>query len=175
MTIMTRILVALLCATLLSACGFKLRGQAELPYKSIYIALPESNPFRVKLVRALTYGSKTTVAPSAKEAQATFGVTGDATIKDILSLSPAGFILEYQLVRTFSFRVYDANGRDLIPPGKIVLTRDITYDQTEVLSKQQEEVLLMKDMDDDLVQQIIRRLAVSKPEFAPAKAEEQKG
>lgn len=171
---MTRLLAALLCATLLSACGFKLRGEADLPYQSIYIALPESSTFRAKLARAITSGSKTTIAPNSKEAQATFGITGDSTIKDILSLSSAGHVREYQLVRTFSFRVYDANGRDVIPPGRIELKRDITYDDTEVLSKQQEEVLLVKDMDDDLVQQIMRRLAASKPEFAP-KAEEKKG
>ena len=145
---MKKIIIALLCASLLSACGFKLRGQADLPYQSIYIALPESNTLRAKLARSITAGSKTTIMPNAKEAQATLGITGDSMVKNILSLNSAGRVREFELVRTFNFRVYDANGRDVIPPGHIELKRDITYDETEVLSKQQEEVLLIKDMDD---------------------------
>ena len=78
---------------------------------------------------------------------------------------------EYQLVRTFGFRVSDANGRELIPPGEIVIRRDITFDDSQVLAKEAEEVLLMRDMEDDLVQQLLRRLAASKPDFVPAKTE----
>jgi LPS-assembly lipoprotein len=80
-------------------------------------------------------------------------------------------VREYQLVRTFGFRVYDPLGRDLIPPGQIVVKRDITFDDSQVLSKQAEEILLVRDMEDDLVQQLLRRLAASKPEFTPVKTE----
>lgn len=169
---MMRILLALLCATLLSACGFQLRGAVDLPYSSLYIALPESNTLRAKLVRSISAGSKTTLTDSAKESQAILGITGDALVKNVLSLNSAGRVREYQLVRTFSFRVYDPLGRDLIPPSQIVVKRDITFDDSQVLSKQAEEVLLIKDMEDDVVQQLLRRLAASKPDFAPAKSED---
>jgi LPS-assembly lipoprotein len=163
---------ALLCALLLSACGFHLRGVVDMPYSSLYIALPESNSLRAKLARNIKAGSKTVVADSAKESQAVIGITGDSMVKNVLSLNSAGRVREYQLVRTFSYRVYDPEGRDVIPPGQIVVKRDITFDDSQVLSKQAEEVLLVRDMEDDLVQQLLRRLAASKPEFAPAKKEE---
>lgn len=166
---MKRILTALLCATLLSACGFQLRGEVALPYSSLYIALPESNSLRVKLARGIAAGSQTTLAASAAASQAVLGITGDSTAKDALSLSSAGRVREYQLVRTLAFRVYDPSGRDLIAPAQIVVKRDITFDDSQVLAKQTEENLLMKDMEDDLVRQILRRLAASKPDFAPAK------
>jgi LPS-assembly lipoprotein len=168
---MTRTLVALLCATLLSACGFQLRGEVDLPFSSLYIALPDANTLRAKLARSIAAGSKTTLAESAKQSQAILGVAGDSTAKNVLSLNSAGRVREYQLVRTFSFRVYDSLGRDLIPPGQIILRRDVTFDDSLVLSKQAEEVLLIKDMEDDLVQQLLRRLAASKPEFAPSSPE----
>ncbi len=168
---MTRILLILFCATLLSACGFQLRGEVDLPYSSIYIALPESNTLRAKLARNISAGSKTALVNSAKESQAVLGIAGDSMVKNILSLNSAGRVREYQLVRTFDFRVYDPTGRDLIPPGQIVVKRDITFDDSQVLSKQAEEVLLIKDMEDDLVQQLLRRLAASKPDFAPVKKE----
>ena len=162
----TALSTALLCATLLSACGFQLRGKADLPYSSLYIALPEANTLRAKLARSINAGSKTALAGSAIGSQAILGITGDNTVKNILSLNSAGRVREYELVRTFGYRVHDPAGRDLIPPGQIVVKRDITFDDSQVLSKQTEEGLLIRDMEDDIVQQLLRRLAASKPDFA---------
>lgn len=169
--LLTALATALLCATLLSACGFKLRGEVDLPYSTLYIALPESNNLRAKLARSINASSKTVLADNANECQAILGITGDSAVKNILSLNSAGRVREYQLVRTFSYRVHDPAGRDLIPPGQIVVRRDITFDDSQVLSKQAEESLLIRDMEDDLVQQLLRRLAASKPDFASAKKE----
>lgn len=163
----TALATALLCATLISACGFQLRGKADLPYTSIYIALPEADSLRAKLVRSIKAGSETALAENAGESQAILGVTGDSMDKNVLSLNSAGRVREYQLVRTFSFRVHDSAGRDLIPPGTIVVRRDITFDDAQVLSKQTEENLLIRDMEDDIVQQLLRRLAASRPDFTP--------
>lgn len=167
----TVLVTVLLCATLLSACGFQLRGEIGLPYASLYIALPESNTLRAKLARSINAATKTVLRDSAKDSQAVLGITGDSMAKNVLSLNSAGRVREYQLVRTFGFRVYDPAGRDLIPPGQIVVRRDITFDDSQVLSKQAEEGLLIRDMEDDLVQQLLRRLAASKPDFTPARKE----
>ncbi len=168
---MKRNLFALICVSLLAACGFQLRGAVQMPYSTLNIALPESNTLRAKLSRAVTAGSNTQLVDTAKESQAILGITGDSIVKNVLSLNSAGRVREYQLVRTVSFRVYDPLGRDLIPPGQIVIRRDITFDDSQVLSKQAEEHLLIKDMEDDLVQQLLRRLAASKPDFAPEKSD----
>ena len=165
------LLLLLLCALMLAACGFQLRGSVDLPFTSLAIALPDANAFRAKLVRNIAAGSKTLLVGSPREAQATLGFTEDSTVKNVLSLNSAGKVREYQLVRTLGFRLYDNLGRDLIPPGKIVVRRDITFDDSQVLSKASEEGLLIRDMEDDLVQQILRRLAASKPEFPVDKAE----
>ena len=169
------LLSLLLCAVMLAACGFQLRGSVDLPFSSLAIALPEANAFRAKLVRNITAGSKTRLVDSTKDAQATLGFTADSTVKNVLSLNSAGKVREYQLVRTLGYRVYDVLGRDLIPPGQIVVRRDITFDDAQVLSKASEEGLLIRDMEDDLVQQILRRLAASKPEFSPAEVPAKKG
>ncbi|MEO8142986.1 MAG: LPS assembly lipoprotein LptE, partial [Betaproteobacteria bacterium] len=41
------------------------------------------------------------------------------------------------------------------------LTRDITFNDSDVLAKETEEQLLYRDMQSDMVQQIMRRLAVA--------------
>jgi LPS-assembly lipoprotein len=45
----------------------------------------------------------------------------------------------------------------------VQLTRDVTYNDAEILAKEAEEQLLFRDMQTDMVQQILRRLAAAKP------------
>lgn len=54
-----------------------------------------------------------------------------------------------------------------MPPGSIEMVRDLTYDDSNILAKQQEEALLWRDMENDLVQQLMRKLAAVKPVFQP--------
>ncbi|MNY76250.1 LPS-assembly lipoprotein LptE [compost metagenome] len=61
------------------------------------------------------------------------------------------------------FRVRDKLGNELLAPTTINLTRPITFDETQLLAKEQEEALLYKDMQTDLVQQLMRRMAAIKP------------
>lgn len=156
-------LVVLALALTLSACGFHLRGTTQLPYNTLYLSMPESSELYALLSRAVQAGSQTQIVPSAKDAQAVLSVTGDQQRKTVLSLNSAGRVREFQLIRTFSFRVHDNQGRDLMAPAKIELRRDITYTDEQVLSKEAEETVLWRDIQSDLVQQILRRLSAASP------------
>lgn len=151
-----------LCVTLLSACGFKLRGSYELPFDTLYINLPESNELYAALKRNIEASTKTRVTTNPQEAQASLYVLYDRTAQGILSLSGTGRVTEYQLVRTFAFRLLDQNKQDLVPQREIVLRRDLPYSDDVVLAKASETELLVKDMQSDLVNQILRRLAAAK-------------
>lgn len=161
-----RIALATLFALLLSACGFQLRGSYTLPFDTLHISLPTSSELHAVLKRNILASTQTLIVDDSKSAQATLAITGDRQVKDILSLNSAGRVREFQLVRTVGFRVHDAANRDLIPPGQIVLRRDITFNDTQVLSKESEENLLWRDIQNDLVQQLLRRLAAARPKPA---------
>lgn len=150
-------------ALLLSACGFQLRGNYSLPFDTLHISLPTSSELHAVLKRNILASTQTRIVDDAKSAQATLVITGDRQVKDILSLNSAGRVREFQLVRTVGFRVHDAANRDLIPPGQIVLRRDISFSDAQVLSKEAEEGLLWRDIQEDLVQQLLRRLAAARP------------
>jgi LPS-assembly lipoprotein len=62
--------------------------------------------------------------------------------------------------------VHDGKGADYVPPATILLTRDITFNDSDVLAKETEEQLLFRDMQSDMVQQIMRRLAASRKPVA---------
>lgn len=157
-----KLLVISVLIALLAACGFQLRGNYALPFATLSISLPPTSAFYAQLKRSIEAASPTRIVTDAKEAEASLIVLGDIQQKIILSLSAAGRAREYDLVRTFTFKVSGANGAEYIPPSQIVLRRDITYNDDLVLSKEAEEALLWRDIQTDLVQQIMRRLAAAK-------------
>ena len=158
------LLIVLLTATL-AACGFHLRGSAgsDLPYASMYIALPETAEVRVWLERYLRGSTNTTVSDDAKTATVTFQQLSDSRDKSILSIDARGRVREYRLQMRYRFRLVDAQGREIVAPQEISMNRDMTYDDSQVLSKSMEENLLWRDMTNDLINQIMRRLSRIKP------------
>ena len=145
---------------LLVACGYQLRGQAHLPFDTLYV--PPGSPLAVELKRNLAAASKTRLVNEAKEAEAVLGFTAEAREKVILSYDTAGRVREYQLRYRVGFRVTDPKGQVFVPTSEILLTRDISFSDVQVLAKETEEALLYRDMQTDMVQQILRRLAAAK-------------
>lgn len=150
----------------ITGCGFHLRGQVSLPFETLYI--PGTSPLVVELKRNLAAASKTRVVADAKEAEAQLGFTVEAREKVILSFDTSGRVREYQLRYRVGFRVTDAKGAVFVPTSEILLTRDISFSSGQILSKESEEVLLYRDMQSDMVQQLMRRLAAAKPAAAAA-------
>ena len=148
---------------LLAGCGFQLRGAYSLPYESLYLSLPEYSDIGAGLRRAIRASGGTRLAETAEDAQARFLPGADLRERVILSLSGTGRVRELRLRWRYNYRIVDAKGRDLVLPGEIELSRDLTYDDSNILAKEQEEALLWRDMQGDMVQQLLRRLAAVKP------------
>lgn len=164
-----RAVFATLTLVVLSGCGFQLRGAYSLPYESIYLATGD-NVIGAGLKRQILASGGTRVADTAADAQVTFLPAGQARDTVILSLSASGRVREKRLRYRYAYRIVDAKGRDLVPQGYVELTRDVTYADSATLAKTQEEELLWRDMENDLVQQLMRRLVTAKPR-PPAEAE----
>ena len=163
---LVRALAALLMAGVLAGCGFQLRGsdgQYNLPFQSIWLSFNESSPLGTELKRNLRAGDTVRIETDASKAQALFDVISETRGKSILSLNSLGRVREYSLSYTLVFQVRDASNRQLLAPTEITLRRNIAFDESQVLAKESEEALLYRDMQSDLVQQILRRLAAIKP------------
>ena len=156
------IVVAL--AASLGSCGFHLRGQATYSFHSIYVNGAGSPPLAKQLDRALEATGSARVVPTAKEAEVVLDLTRVADDKEVLSLSGAGGVLEYQLIKRVEFRLHGQDGAPWLPPAEITLRRTYTFNETEVLAREMQEQRLLHDMQTDAVHQIIRRLqAAHKP------------
>jgi len=154
--------LVLVLALALAGCGFRIRGTADLPFQSLYV--PGANTgIGLDLKRNIEAGTGAKVVDNPAAAQAVMVFTEEAREKEILSLTSTGRVREFQLRYRVGFRVHDGKGTDYVPSNVIQLTRDVTYNDAEILAKEQEEQLLFRDMQADMVQQILRRLAGAKP------------
>lgn len=161
--------LALSIALTFSACGFHLRGsgsQPNLPFRSIYVGVADTSALGNELKRYIANAGGTAIANQPRAAEAIVEILSEARGKTILSLNSQGRIREYTLSYTVSFQVKDGKNNTLLAPTGITLNRNISFNEAEVLAKESEEAMLYRDMQGDMVQQIVRRLAAVKPAAA---------
>jgi LPS-assembly lipoprotein len=152
---------AALLAAALAGCGFHLRGDTAFPFSSIYVNVPASPPMSSELARSLA-SSNAKVVESAANAEVVLDVPVVVDDKDVLSLSSGGAVREYQLVKRVAFRLHDKEGTDWMPAGEIVVRRSYTFNETQVLARDLQEQRLLREMQTDAVQQLLRRLATAR-------------
>ena len=153
-------LAALALALLLAGCGFQLRGVASLPFETVFVP-GATGGVALDLKRNIEAGTKTRVVSDPKDAQAVLQFSQETREKVILSLNNSGRVNEYQLRYAVGFRVHDGKGRDFVPQNVIQLTRDVSFNDSEVLAKESEEQFLYRNMQADMAQLIMRRIAAS--------------
>jgi LPS-assembly lipoprotein len=151
----------LLSAALVAGCGFHLRGTQDVPFRTLYIPGATAG-IALDLKRNIEAGTDAKVVSDAKQADAILEISNERKEKIILSLSGTGRVREFRLRYSVNFRVHDGKGNLYVPPSTVQLSRDVTYNDTEILAKEAEEQLLFRDMQADMVQQLLHRLAAAR-------------
>ena len=167
-----RVLLASGGAALLAGCGFQLRQAPDFAFDSIVINAAASSPLAAELRRSLAANGKvevvsptptpavTPATPAAvRGGQVVFELPQELREKVVVGLNASGQVREFQLRLRIRFRVRTPQGRELIPETELLQQRDISFNEAAVLAKEAEESLLYRDMQADLVQQLMRRLA----------------
>jgi LPS-assembly lipoprotein len=151
----------LIAATaLLSGCGFELRRAPELKFQTVQLkGFAPKSPLASELTRSIAASRTTQVVESAAQAQVVLEALTDRREKGVVASTATGEVRELQLRARLSFRLRSVAGKELIPATEILLTRDMSYNERDALAKEQEETLLYKAMQTDIVAQIMRRLA----------------
>ena len=146
----------------LAGCGFELRKPPRYAFTTLFNSISIASPFAVKLTRSLESSGQVEVITDPRQierAEVIFDQLFELREKVVVGRTSTGAIREFQLRLRYRFRVRSRNGIELIPDTEIVQTRDINFNETGALSKESEEALLYKDMENDLVLQLQRRLA----------------
>ncbi len=146
----------------LSACGFALRKAPSFAFTALYSGVVEASPLGVELKRSLESTRKVEVITDSRQidrAQVILEVLANQRERVVLSQNASGQVSEIQLRMRLRFRLRTVAGKELIPDTEIVQRRDISYSESAALAKEAEEALLYRDMQSDIVQQVMRRLA----------------
>jgi LPS-assembly lipoprotein len=146
----------------LAGCGFELRKPLNYSFRTLFSSIPVTSPLGVRFQRGLESSGQVEVISDPRQierADVIFDQLFELREKVVVGRTSTGAIREFQLRLRYRFRVRSRNGIELIPDTEIFLTRDINYNETGALSKESEEALLYKDMENDLVLQVQRRLA----------------
>jgi LPS-assembly lipoprotein len=131
-----------------------------LPFASLGHSFNENSQLGRELQRSLQgNGVQVFSGDDRGKGQVQLEVITDQREKAVAGLNAAGQVREFQLRLRLKFRLRSKEGRDLIEDTELLSTRDISFNETAVLAKEAEEQLLYRDMQGDLVQQLLRRLA----------------
>lgn len=152
-------LVLLLAALALSACGFRLRGDATLPFATVFVSGGQGTPLYPELARRLRGEAGARLMETAEQAEAVieFGMLNFD--KQVLTISGGGRVREFLLSLKIIFRVHDGKGGEWLKTGEISIKRDFSFSDSQALAKEAEERALVQTMYADALDQMMRRLA----------------
>ncbi len=148
--------------TLLAGCGFTLRQPPQFDFATLYSSFAPGSPLGAQFRRNLASNSSVRVITDSKqlnEADVLLDVLSDLRQKVVVGVNASGQVREFQLRLLFKFKLRRRDGTELIPETEITQQRDLSFNEAAALAKEAEEALLYRDMEKDVVQQLLRRLS----------------
>lgn len=151
-----------LSALALGGCGFQLRQPLAYPFRTLALTgFAPRSPLETELRRALAAGGvEILLAP--RQAEVVLQALEDKRERSAVATTAAGQVREVQLRLNVTVRADTPAGRALMAPVEMHLKRDFSYGETAALAKEQEEAELFREMQSDVVSQLLRRLAALK-------------
>ncbi len=142
----------------LGACGFDLRQPARVSFSSIaLVGFARRSPLADELKRQLQ--KQVPVLDAPDKADVVLQALDDVREKSVVASTAVAQVREVQLRLKFNFRARTPAGRELIARAELLVSRDLSYSETAALAKEHEEAELYREMQSDIVAQVLRRLA----------------
>lgn len=155
-----RAALLLVVAGMLAACGFQLRGSANLPPEMALTRLQvadDSTGF-VRELRLLLNANGVRLAGADPSGAATLEILRQRMNRRPLTITGQARVREYELSFLVDFRLLDAEGEVLIDREELRMLRDYRFDEQQILAATREEELLREDLHRSMAAQLIRRL-----------------
>ncbi len=163
-----QIILLILMVSLLSACGFRLRGASNLPNTIKYAVIDGVAQYsEVGLaIKQQLESSGAKVLSTADVDTVHFVVLQNKFTRRVLSVDASGTANEYELAYDFSMRVQDPKGKWLVAERPINLNRNYIYDPSNALAKSDEELTIKSQMVSLAVRQSMRRIGIKLRKFS---------
>ncbi|MGH8557048.1 MAG: LPS assembly lipoprotein LptE [Methylococcales bacterium] len=157
----TMVLAVLITA--LSACGFHLRSAVELPegMKSVFAQnFAPGSPFLSYLDQNLKHADGE-LTSSRKDAGLVLKAVDEQFLRRAVSLSQTGKANMYELKYVLTYNLQDSAGELILASQTITVVRDYFNPQVEVIGKSTEEEVIRKEMYQEAVRNLLRRVEVA--------------
>ena len=153
---------ALLGLTALAGCGFELRREPELPFKTLALTgFAADSPLALGLKRQIKRTPVQLIEDPAR-AQVVLEALREYRDRTVVASTSVGQVREWSLRLQFDYMIRTASGELLVPKVELRLSRDMNYTETAALAKEQEAANLYGAMHSDAIAQVMRRLAAVK-------------
>lgn len=155
----TRILMAFVLSLLVSACGFQIREDGDLPPEMAQTRLivEAENSLFARRVRLLLSQSGVQFV-GADQATAFLEIPVNSVQTEVLTIGDNARVREYRVSHTVRFRLTDAVGKEIIPWQTMRQAREISFDEQEILATSREQEYLKQDLAESLSRQLVTRL-----------------
>jgi LPS-assembly lipoprotein len=154
------LLLSLSLASLLAGCGWRLQGTSKLSsvMATTYVETDDRYTDFNRALRDSLEASGARLAHNKDDATAVVRIIKDVSGQRVLTVSGRNTPEEYEVYYSIEYSV-DGRTEELIPPQRVELTREYSYDETAVLAKQKEQGILREALARDLAGLVVRRLA----------------
>lgn len=154
--------LALISLAALAGCGFELRREPELSFKTLALTgFEPDSPLAAGLRRQIKR-TPVQLVDDPNRAQVVLEVSREQRDRNVVASTSVGQVREWQLRLQFDYLIRTADGELLVPRVELRLARDMNYTETAALAKEQEAANLYGAMHSDAIAQVMRRLAAVK-------------
>lgn len=153
----------LLVPLLMTACGFHLAGTRPLPSALLTVYIDVVAPYRVvqppleTSLRAILQRRGADVRGEQSAGTTEIRLTDLNESREVLSVGIDGKAIEFRLVTSVKYQVF-RDGKSLIEPGALRLTRDYSFQPEQVLAKEAEEARLREFIQAEMAELMLLRL-----------------
>lgn len=155
-----RPLLILAAAASLGACGFHLRGEAKLPSGMQRVHLSVADPYSPlkRDLEAALGRSGATLAGAPGDGVAEISIPAVSIAPVVRSVGANAFVNEFSMVYHVELEISGPDGKLLLPRQTIEHKREFTFDQTQAIGTSAEQDEIKKEMERDMVQDVLRRI-----------------
>jgi len=154
--------LSIICLSLLlSGCGFQLRGKAQLPPEMQQTRLVIDDEYSVlaRRVRVLLEQAGVQIVAAGKET-AILEIPQNEVLTEVLTIGDNARVREYRISHTVRFRLVAADGSELVPLQTIRQSREISFDEQQILAVSREQEYVRQDLAETLSRLLVSRLEV---------------
>lgn len=163
--------ILLLAVFVLSSCGFHLRGSGQISTQLDVLHVTAINAYGELVQKLESVLTRAGVAIERNKSLAPYSlrIISEKNTRRAATTTSRITVAEYELRLVVEIQLENRTGDLIMAPSSLVTERVYTLDQANLTGSNEEEELLRQEMQDEIIEQIIRRVeAITRSRKKPA-------